>query len=144
MTTANQHLSRPLRGLALAATAVGLACADGSQAAQEATRDARLSGSVEACRDNLQKCSRVAAIVTLLSVHNRSVTAVGKQYAANGRFSFLVAPGTYFPSTSAVRAPVDDGKCISGHAVVRAHQDVTDNVLCAIRRTRPPSRLSTG
>lgn len=89
MTSANQHLSRILRGLALAATTVGLACADGSQAAQQPTRDARLSGSVEACGDNLQKCARVPAVVTLLSVHARSRTVIGKQYAAKGQFSFL-------------------------------------------------------
>jgi hypothetical protein len=142
MAAANQHLSRTLRGLALAATTVGLVCADGSQAAQQPTRDARLSGSVEVCKDILQKCSRVSAVVTLLSVHGKSRTAVGKQYAARGRFSFLVAPGTYFPSPSAIRAPVDEGKCISGYAVVRAHHDVTDSVLCAIRRIRPASRLA--
>jgi len=135
MTKVIQYLSRPLRGLALAAIVISLAYAAGSQAAQQPPRDARLSGTVEACRDDLQKCSGVAATVTLLRVRGRTGSAVGKQYAANGKFSFSVAPGTYFPTTSAVRARVDEGKCISGYAVVRAHQDKTDNVLCAIRGT---------
>lgn len=129
-----------VRGLALGATVLGFACADGgcgAQSARKAPRDARLSGSVEVCSRNHGKCSLVAATVTLLSVHGAALgSPVDKTYAAHGRFSFVVAPGTYFPSASTAQARVASHRCIAGEAPVRAGEDVTDSVICLPRIPR--------
>jgi hypothetical protein len=134
-----------VRGLALAATVLGFACADGgcgdAQRAKKPARDARLSGRVEVCTANFGKCSPVAATVTLLSVQGATLgSAVGKKYAANGRFSFDVAPGKYFPTASTAQARVADRRCFAGEAVVRAGEDVTDSVSCVPRVTGAAKR----
>jgi hypothetical protein len=78
--------------------AFGGAGCGGSQPSQMATRDVRLSGTVGVCPPNFGKCSLTAATVTLLTVHGTVFgSSVGKEYAANGPFSFLVAPGKYLP-----------------------------------------------
>ena len=89
------------------------------------------------CRTNFGSCSLVAATVTLLSVHGTTLGArVANQYAKRGTFSFVVAPGKYFPNVSALRAKLDGGKCISGQAVVRAGEEVMDDIRCVIRPAR--------
>jgi hypothetical protein len=119
--TTSLCFSRLARGLALGATVLSFACANGgcgdAQSSKKPTRDARVSGSVEVCSGHFGKCSLVAATVTLLSVHGAALGGpVDKTYATHGRFSFVVAPGTYFPSASTAQARVADRRCIAGES----------------------------
>jgi hypothetical protein len=130
--------SRFARGLAVAATATSLACAGSacgdSQATKQPTRNARLSGRVMVCRTLFRGCTLVAANVTVFSVHgSRFGKAVAKQDALHGRFSFLVSPGEYFLSASAVRTRLEVGHCISGEVVIRAREYVLDAITCYVR-----------
>ena len=133
-------LSRLLRGLLLGVIAasvacVGNACGD-SRNTQKSIDDARLSGHVMVCRVVFGKCSLVTATVTVVSVHGTTFGgAVAKENVQDGQFSFVLAPGKYFPSASDVRAQLNGGRCIAGEAVVRAHEDVRDEIHC-YRRVR--------
>jgi hypothetical protein len=61
--------------------------------------------------------------------------AIAEQHTANGRFSFVLAADKYFPSASGVWPQFNDGRCIAGQAVLRAHEDVNDAIRC-YRRIR--------
>jgi hypothetical protein len=112
---------------------IGAACGD-SLPAREPVRDARLNGSVELCPGDFKKCVNVVAIITVLSVHGKTFgNAVAQQRTTNGRFSFLLAPGTYFPSASSVQARLHGGHCIAGDVTVRANEEVNDGVRCYVR-----------
>jgi hypothetical protein len=90
------------------------------------TREAHLSGSVEACAPNFAKCSPVAETVTLHMVQGVTTgSPVARQYAKHGHFTFVVAPGKYVPS-----ARMAGRRCIAGETVVRAHVDVSDDIRC--------------
>lgn len=103
----------------------------GSQSARKSLHDGRLSGSVSVCSIYLRNCSRVAATVTVLSVHGTTMGgAVAKQHTATGRFSFALPPGKYFPSAFDVQARLTHGRCIADETVVRAHENVSDTILC--------------
>lgn len=103
----------------------------GSQSTRKASHDGRLSGSVSVCSTNFQKCSLIAATVTVLSVRGTTMGgAVARQHTVTGRFSFVLPPGKYFPSAPGVQARLSRGRCISGYAVVRAHENVSDTILC--------------
>ncbi len=56
--------------------------------------------------------------------------AVAKQRTVTGRFSFALPPGKYFPTAFDVQARLSRGRCIAGEAVVRAHENVSDPVVC--------------
>src|ERR1700734_2517029 len=71
---------------------VGAACGESRPAARPAS-EARLSGNVTICAGDFRKCSNVAATVSVLSEHGEAFGhIVARQYAKNGRFSFLLAP----------------------------------------------------
>jgi hypothetical protein len=133
-------LSRLLRGLLLSVVVasvacVGDACGD-SRNAQKSIDDARLSGHVMVCRVAFGECSLVTATVTVVSVHGTKFgSAIAKEHALGGRFSFMLAPGKYFPSASDVQAQLNGGRCIAGEVVVHAHENVRDEIHC-YRRIR--------
>lgn len=115
---------------------IGGGCGSGGPAA---TGNGRLTGVVEMCLGSVSRCAPVAATVTLLRVNGTTLgSAVGKQYAADGRFSFIVAPGKYFPSASLGGRSSVHG-CIAGQTVVGAHQAVTAYVSCTVP-VRSPAR----
>lgn len=106
----------------------------GSQPTRKPSHDGRLSGDVSACSLELQKCMPTAGTIIILSVHGTAMGgAVAKQHTATGRFSFVLPPGKYFPSAPDVRARLSRGQCISGYAVVHAHDNVRDSILCSPR-----------
>jgi hypothetical protein len=109
--------------------------------ALDPTRNARLSGNVEVCQPPLGRCSPLATTVTVLSVHGTTLgAAVAKQYARDGRFSFVLAPGRYFPSVSGV-PQVHGSGCVSSRTVVRAREVAVANVHCSIPRATAKPRL---
>lgn len=138
LTRSIHYSSRRLRGMVVVAATICLAlvsaaCGD-SQPAQDSVHDARLNGSVMVCPGDFRKCVIVAATVTVLSVHGETLgNAVAQQRAIDGRFSFLLTPGKYFPSASAVQARLYGGHCIAGDVIVHANKDVDDGIKCYIR-----------
>lgn len=128
---------RRLTVLVLTAT-VGCTIAAHSvaQATAGAARNARLSGRVMVCQPNFGPCAPAKATITVLEVHGTKLGgSVASKTVSNGQFSFLLAPGKYFPSATAVHAHLKGGKCISGEVVVAAHEHVTDNVRCTPKQT---------
>ncbi len=133
-TAMTAFTGRWLGGFALAASGACLALIFGGCGGNAATtvRDARVNGTVKVCTAGLARCTPAAAAVTLLAVNGATLgRAVGKDYATDGRFSFLVAPGKYFPAARAARGP-HDRRCIAGEVVVDAHETVNDSVSCSV------------
>lgn len=111
-------------------TFVGDACGDANKT-RGVTRDARVGGSVRLCRTNFGRCTRLATVVTIVSVRGTALgSAVARQYARRGQFTFLLVPGKYFP---AVRGSLIGARCISGEVSVRANENVRDDVTCYLR-----------
>jgi hypothetical protein len=132
------------RWLVLMATTISVACGNacgGSGLAQHQTADARLYGRVSACLGIPVKCSSAEAMVTILGVRGTTFDkAVSKQYTRHGRFSFLLAPGKYFPAATFVHARLNGGHCIAGERLIRAHQSVDANIYCYAKLRRAASR----
>lgn len=119
--------------------ACGNACG-GPGLAQHQAVDARLYGRVLACSGIPEKCSSAEGIVTILRVRGTTLgKAVAKQYARHGRFSFLLAPGKYFPSATFVHARLNGGHCISGEILIRAYETVNGEITCYSKLRRSAS-----
>lgn len=109
-------------------------CAVGAHAAvwADAAGDGRLSGQIERCNRLGHPCFPVAARVFVLPVRGevdgRPVVGrpVGNEYAKHGRFSFVLPPGEYVPSTRAALGP----RCITVIARVRAERESHAGVIC--------------
>jgi hypothetical protein len=130
---------RSLRVWAVVATAIGIGAA--GCGSSRPTGNARLSGNVEVCQPPLGRCSPLATTVTVLGVHGTTPgAAVAKQYARDGRFSFVLAPGRYVPSVPGV-PQVHGSGCVSSGAVVRAHEAAVANVHCSIPRATAQPRV---
>lgn len=134
-----------LRSSILAGAALGLCAFVGSACGaanntHQVIRDARVSGNVEMCKPNFGACTSLATTVTILTVHGAALgSAVAKQYARRGQFTFLLAPGKYFPS---VRSGPVGVRCISGEVSVRAGENRRDNVTCYTRIHRHSTRTA--
>lgn len=112
---------------------VGAACGD-PQPVRESMLHGRLSGSVILCPGNFRKCVNAVATVSALTVHQNMLgNAVARQLTKSGRFSFLLAPGEYFPSASLVQTRLHGGNCIAGDVTIHANKNVSDVVRCYIR-----------
>jgi hypothetical protein len=129
-----------LAGAALSLCAlVGGACSSANNTHQ-VIRDARISGNVEMCKPNFGKCAPLATTVEILSVHGATLgSAVAKQYARHGQFTFLLAPGKYFVFVKSGSVGV---RCISGEVSVRAGENQRDNVTCYTRMHRHSRRTA--
>src|ERR1700728_878715 len=112
---------------------VGAACGD-PQPVRESMLQGRLSGSVMLCPRDFRKCVNAVATVSVLTVHQNMLgNVVAQQRTRNGRFSFLLAPGEYFPSASLVQTRLHGGNCIAGDVTVHANKKVSDVVRCYVR-----------
>jgi len=135
MTGSEHHRSRWLCRMAVVSSTVclvlvGAACGD-SQHVRRSMLHGRLSGRVSVCPGHFVKCVNVSAIVTVLSVRGKTFgNPVAQQRTRNGRFSFVLVPGRYFPSASVVQMRLRGDHCIAGDAIVRANKDVSDEVRC--------------
>lgn len=95
-----------------------------------------LHGTVSVCERDFGKCIRVSTPVTVFLVKDHGLSGpVDHQRAEGGRFSFRLTPGIYLPTALRVEAQLNDGRCISGEAMVRANTDVNDPIICHARRT---------
>jgi hypothetical protein len=91
-------------------------------------------------QDELWRMYALATTVTILNMHGTALgSAVARQYARRGQFTFLLPPGKYFPS---VRGGLIDARCISGEVRVRADKNVRDDVTCYIRIRRHRTRTA--
>lgn len=129
-----------LASAALCLCSFGGGACKGANDTHQVIRDARLSGNVEMCKPNFGKCTPLATTVTILTVHGATLgSAVAKQYARRGQFTFLLAPGKYF---AFVRGDPVGVRCISGEVSVRSGENRRDNVTCYTRMHRHSTRTA--
>jgi hypothetical protein len=131
-----------VRGTIVALTVcAGLACTvEACGSASVTPRPAgsgQLIGRVLVCRAIGERCAPIAATVTVRRVRGKTLgKPVAKGFAVNGRFSFSLPPGKYFPSPSAFRRQFNTGGCISSQAVLHAYTRVRDDVNCFVRQRK--------
>jgi hypothetical protein len=102
-----------------------------SRSAYSASIYGDLHGTVSVCERHFGKCIRVSTTVAVFVIKgHRYLGPVDRQRAEGGKFSFRLAPGTYLPTAPRVEAQLNDGRCISGEAKVRANADVNDSIIC--------------
>lgn len=128
------------RWLVLSATATSLVCGGacgGPAPAPHQIADARLDGRVLICSGIPEKCLPAEAVVTILSVHGTTLgKSVSKEKTRHGNFSFLLVPGKYFPSATAVHARLNGGHCIAGEILIGAHESVNADISCYTKLRR--------
>jgi hypothetical protein len=102
-----------------------------SRSAYSASMYGDLHGTVSVCERDFGKCIHVNTTVTVFLIKDhRSRGPVEHQRAKGGRFSFRLTPGTYLPTAHLVEAQLNDGRCVSGEARVRANTDINDPIIC--------------
>jgi hypothetical protein len=95
-----------------------------------AARQAHLAGDVLLCRIGGAACSALTANVTLVRTEDGVAHVVALQYARDGHFSFLVAPGQYVPTAKVVGAQAGRVQCLTSRVVVRPDEYVRVDVRC--------------
>ena len=104
-----------------------------SRSAYSASMYGDLRGTVSVCERDFGKCVHVSTTVTVFLVKDhRSSGPVGHRRAEGGKFSFRLTPGTYLPTAPRVEAQLNNGRCISGEARVRANTDINDPIICYV------------
>jgi hypothetical protein len=116
----------------IAAASVGI----GRVSSYGAVRQAHLTGDVLLCPSGDAACSPLAANVNLFRMEDGVARAVARQFARDGHFSFLVAPGQYVPTAEVIGAQAVRVQCLTSRVVVRSGEYARADVRCRRRLRR--------
>jgi hypothetical protein len=116
----------------IVAASVGI----GHVASYGAVREAHLTGDVLLCPNGGAACSALDANVKLFRTEDGVARVVARQFAGDGHFSFLVAPGQYVPTAEVSGARAVRVQCLTSRVVVRSGEYARAEVRCHPRLRR--------